>query len=95
MLEKGRISSRQFFFLILTLILSVSLFNLPTIIISRAKQDVWIAMLIALGIDAVVAVVLYVLGRRYPNQTMFEYSEEILGRFLGKGVGLIFTVFFC
>jgi len=95
MLEKGRISSRQFFFLILILILSVSLFNLPTIIISRAKQDVWIAMLIALGIDAVVAVVLYVLGRRYPNQTMFEYSEEILGRFLGKGVGLIFAFFFC
>lgn len=94
MLEKGRISSRQFFFLILTLIISASLFNLPSIIISRTKQDVWIVMLIALGIDAVVAVVLYVLGLRYPNQTMFEYSEEILGRFLGKGVGLIFVLFF-
>ncbi|WP_459928310.1 GerAB/ArcD/ProY family transporter [Desulfosporosinus burensis] len=94
MLEKGRISSQQFFFLILVLILSASLFNLPSIIISRTKQDVWIVMLIALGIDAVVAVVLYVLGLRYPNQTMFEYSEEILGRFLGKGVGLIFALFF-
>lgn len=94
MLEKGRISSRQFFLLILTLVLSVSLFNLPSIIISQSKQDAWIVMLIALGIDAVVAVVLYVLGLRYPNQTMFEYSEEILGRFMGKGVGLIFVLFF-
>lgn len=40
------------------------------------------------------AVVLYVLGLRYPKQTMFEYSEKILGRFLGKGVGLIFVLLF-
>lgn len=94
MLEKGKISSTQFYFLILILALSVSLFSLPSILIGRAKQDVWIVILIALGIDAVVAVVLYVLGLRYPNQTIFEYSEEILGRFLGKGVGLIFAIFF-
>jgi spore germination protein KB len=94
MLEKGKISSRQFYFLILCIILSVSLFNLPAIIIPGAKQDVWIVMLIALGIDAVVAVILYVIGLRYPNKTLFEYSEEILGRFWGKGVGLIFALFF-
>lgn len=94
MIEKGRISSQQFFFLILILILSASLFNLPSIIIADNKQDVWLVMLIALGIDVVVAVVLYVLGLRYPKQTMFEYSEEILGRFLGKVAGLIFALFF-
>lgn len=94
MLEKGKISSGQFYFLILALALSVSLFSLPSIIIGRAKQDVWIVILIALGIDVVVAIVLYVLGLRYPNQTIFEYSQEILGKYLGKGVGLIFAIFF-
>lgn len=94
MLEKGKISSRQFFFLIFTMILSNSLYNLPTISITQAKQDVWLAMLLALGIDAVVAVVLYILGLRYPQQTMFEYSESILGKVLGKLVGLVFALFF-
>ena len=94
MLEKGRISSRQFFFLIFTFILSNSLYNLPTISITQAKQDVWLAMLLALGIDAVVAVVLYILGLRYPQQTIFEYSESILGKVLGKLVALVFALFF-
>lgn len=92
--EQGKISSRQFFFLIFCLILANSLYNLPTISISAAETDIWIVMLIALAIDIVVAVILYTLGLRFPNQTIFEYSKVILGKYLGSLFAIIFALFF-
>ena len=94
MIEKGKISSRQFYFLIFCLLLSNSLYNLPTSTITSGGRDVWQVWLVALGIDVIAAVVLYILGRRYPNQTMFEYSESILGKYMGKLAGIIFALFF-
>lgn len=94
MLEDGKISSKQFYFTILVLTLSASIFILPRIMISQTKQDVWQVMLVAFLIDVIVAVVLYVLGMRYPGRTMIQYSETILGKVLGKASGAVFAGFF-
>jgi len=94
MLENGKISTRQFTLMLFSLLLSTIMFGLPRMLIEQSKQDVWQVMLITLVIDAVLAIIYYVLGMRYPQQTMIQYSETILGPWLGKVSGLLFVLFF-
>ena len=86
--EEEKISGRQFFFLVFCSLLSSALFGLPNVLISQAKQDAWLTILVGLGFAAIIALILYFLGLRYPNQTMFRYSETILGKYFGKLIGL-------
>jgi spore germination protein KB len=94
MLESGNISTRQFTLIIFTLLLSSSLFSLPQILIAELKQDAWQVMIITLAADGSLALVYYILGLRYPQQSMFKYAETILGTWLGKIISFIFVVFF-
>ena len=93
MLEQVRISGRQIYFIAFCLIISSSVLSGRTII-KEAKQDAWLVILIGLGVNALYSVVLYRLGLRYPQQTLFQYSEKILGKLPGKFVGFIFVLFF-
>ncbi|MDA8212450.1 MAG: endospore germination permease [Clostridia bacterium] len=94
MLEDGKISSRQFFLIIFSVILSVSIFSVPSPAIALAKQEIWLAMLIATFLDGVVAVILFYLGQKYFPQSLIQYCDTILGRVPGKILGAVFIVFF-
>ncbi|WP_040413322.1 endospore germination permease [Desulfosporosinus sp. OT] len=93
-MEKVKISTRQFTCMLFSLLLSSLMFGLPRILIEQSKQDVWQVMLITFVVDALLAIVYFILGMRYPQQTMFEYSETVLGPWLGKIIGLLFVLFF-
>ncbi|WP_298198600.1 endospore germination permease [Desulfosporosinus sp.] len=94
MLENGKISTRQFTLMLFSLLLSTIMFGLPRILIEQSRQDVWQVMLITFVIDAALAIIYFILGMRYPRQTMIQYSETILGPWLGKISGLLFVLFF-
>lgn len=94
MLENGKISSRQFTFLLFCLLSSSLFFNMPQIKIDHLQQDVWQIIAISWVFDAALAVVFQLLGRRYPHKTMIEYAETILGTWFGKFVGLSFALLF-
>lgn len=94
MLENGKISTRQFTFLLFCLLSSSFYFNMPQIKIAHLQQDVWQIVVVSWIFDAALAVVFQFLGRRYPNKTMVEYAETILGTWFGKFVGLSFVLLF-
>ncbi|WP_407310277.1 endospore germination permease [Desulfosporosinus sp. SB140] len=94
MLEVGEISTRQHVFLLFCLFTIPITFTSPQILISMFKQDVWQPILIAYFLDAAIGIVYYVLGLRYPQQTIFQYCETILGPWFGKLTGLSFVLFF-
>jgi spore germination protein KB len=53
-------------------------------VIGEVKQDAWIVLLLAsIGILAITFLT-NKLSLRYPDKTIFEYSQEILGKWLGK-----------
>jgi len=93
-METGRISSWQFFQLMLSLVLGLQLGRVPPFLVQIAGPDAWISMLLALGIDLAVAGALYVLGRRFPGRTLFEYPPLVLGRVLGKAVAVSYIWLF-
>ncbi|CAA7599665.1 Spore germination GerAB [Acididesulfobacillus acetoxydans] len=87
-------SGRQLFFLVFCTVLGSALYGLPNGLIYQGRQDAWLDVSAGLGFAVIIALVLYILGSRYPNRTLFQYGETILGKYLGKVIGLIFAIFF-
>ncbi|MCP3773797.1 spore germination protein [Paenibacillus sp. MZ04-78.2] len=79
-----KISGLQLFWLMLSLVTgSGMLFTLsPTII--EAKQDAWIAAAFAGVIGLCIVFLAVKLSLLYPDQTFVQYSQQILGKWLGK-----------
>lgn len=94
MLEGGKISGRQFTGLIFLIIISITILQIPQILVGIAGRDSWLSIVIAFAIDGIVAAVLYFMGLRYPGKTFIQYSEEILGKIPGKITAIIFILFF-
>ena len=91
-MEYGKISSRQFTLLIFTVLISTSILILPSLVIRGAKQDSWLSMILVTGFGICYALILTKLGLRFPEQTIIEYSKEIIGRPLGVLYGLFYIL---
>lgn len=79
-----KISGSQVFWMIGVMEYGMSALLTIAPAISKAKQDAWISFLIAGGIAVFVAFVATKLSLLYPGQTLVEYSQTILGKWLGK-----------
>ncbi len=75
-------------------IMASGLILMPSITALYAKQDAWIAPIIASAIGYLNVLLVYQLNKRYPGMTIVEYSQRIVGRIPGKIVGLILIFFY-
>ncbi|WP_391574394.1 endospore germination permease [Cohnella sp.] len=92
-MNKQQISERQFFFIIFVSIASLTFFSVPSQLIPKVKQDLWLSMALGITIDVFVALLLYRLGLKYPNQSFVQYSRTILGP-VGNLISVIVLLFF-
>jgi len=90
MLEHGKIASRQFTFLATLYMIGSSILISPSILASEAKRDAWIAAALTVVCGLLVVPLYIALGSRFPSMTFAEYSEKLLGKWLGKTVSLLF-----
>lgn len=74
-------------------IASLCFFSVPSQLVGKVKQDLWLSMTLGTIIDICVASILYWLGLKHRNQSLVEYTNEIMG-FLGRIINLIFLLFF-
>jgi spore germination protein KB len=93
MLEKGKISIRQFTILVTLYMVGSAILIIPSILASKAKQDAWIAAIAAVCLGLLVIPLYIALGKRFSNMTIAEYSEVILGRWLGKTAFALFFIY--
>lgn len=89
MIEKGKISSLQMGILMYHSILATGILFIPASVYEAAKQDIWLSPLWAAPVGFLAVYIAYKLNKIYPNDTIIQYSEHILGTFLGKALGLI------
>ncbi|SFR09778.1 GerAB/ArcD/ProY family transporter [Desulfoscipio geothermicus] len=94
MLEDGKISNKQAVFLIINTILATSIIFLPSAIYKEARQDAWISIIPVTAFGVVAGLIIASLGIRFPRRTIIQYSGDIVGKPLGKVIGLIYTLFF-
>lgn len=94
MLENGKIGVRQFTVLVIFFQLGTSFLLAPSGLATAAKQDAVIASILGI-VFVLLSIPLYVvLGNKFPNLTITQISEEVLGKWLGKTVSLLYFLFF-
>ncbi|XEC95558.1 GerAB/ArcD/ProY family transporter [Paenibacillus tarimensis] len=93
MLENGKIGVRQFMILVILFSVGTSILLAPSLLASEAKQDAWIAGILGVGVGLLSVWLYNTLGNLFPNKTLVEYSEEILGKWIGKAISLVFFIF--
>lgn len=93
MLEGGRITCRQLVWLIVGSRLFLNFTYFPSITDPPANQDVWISQALSLVFVLIFVFPVLLLGQRFPQQTIIQYSEILLGR-AGKVIGLLYAWFF-
>ncbi len=93
MKDEGKISAAQLRILMVTTVLSTIVLFLPSLVAAEARQDGWLSIIVGVAGGYIVAAVALALGKRFPNQSIIEYSEVILGKFIGKIVNLTMILF--
>jgi spore germination protein KB len=94
MIEKGKISSFQMGIIMYPTIQATAILLVPAITAAEAKRDFWLSPVWASLIGFFTVYIAYLLNKRYPDKTLIEYGESILGRFLGKVLGLVYLLFY-
>ncbi len=94
MQEKGIITTTQFIWLLFTIIASVTSAQVPALLIAHAGRDAWLACMGGWFLDVLLALIYAYMGVRFPGENFIQYSCTILGKYLGKIVGLMFPLFF-
>jgi spore germination protein KB len=90
-MDKVRIDSMQLFCL-------MYLFELGSSIVVgigiSAKQDAWLAILIAMIIDIPLYLIYYYLFIQYPNLPLTRYLTNILGKYVGFPLSIVYILYF-
>ncbi|MGX2958658.1 GerAB/ArcD/ProY family transporter [Peribacillus sp. JNUCC 23] len=93
-MEKGKISALQMAIMMYPMIVASAILGVPSITAKYAKNDLWLSPIFASIIGYVTVYTVYKLHELYPKQTVIQFSEYILGRLLGKILGLLFLFFY-
>lgn len=70
-----------------------SILLIPSLLAERAKQDAWLAAVVAVVCGLLLVGLYNALGTRYPDSNLAEYNERIFGKWVGKIVSLSFCGF--
>ena len=63
------------------------------LLIKVAKEDMWIATLIGIGIGFIPFYLFISLSAKYPDKNIFEIIESICGKFISKFIIILITLF--
>ncbi|WP_416825425.1 GerAB/ArcD/ProY family transporter [Ectobacillus polymachus] len=94
MMEKGRITAIQMSIIMYPSILATAILSVPSTTAKYAKQDLWISPIWDCAIGLLLVFILLQLHKLYPGENIIQYSEHILGRFIGKLLGIFYLLFF-
>ncbi|OAH57792.1 MULTISPECIES: GerAB/ArcD/ProY family transporter [Bacillaceae] len=90
-MEKAKMSSYQLFTLIILFEIGTAVW-FPIAI--DAKQNAWLAILIAMAGGFCLFFIYYGLYRYYPDLPPMEYVQRLLGSVLGKGIAFCYVLYF-
>ncbi|MCQ6561748.1 GerAB/ArcD/ProY family transporter [Paenibacillus mendelii] len=94
MIEKGKISAFQMGVMMYPTIFATAILSLPSIIAVQAGRDMWLSPIWASTIGFLAVCIAYQLHKLYPKETIVEYSVHLVGRIVGKIMGLMFIFFY-
>ncbi|WP_178020091.1 endospore germination permease [uncultured Paenibacillus sp.] len=91
-MNQTKISLRQLTILTALFTVGSAILIVPSGMAAAAKQDAWIAALLALGTGLPLVWLMAALVRRYPGMTLVGILEALLGKWIGKTVAFILAM---
>lgn len=85
-----RLSTHQFTILSSSVLLGTTFFPVAYQVTSVAGRDGWMAILPGLFLGVPWGLMLLSLIPKYPNKDLVQISEKVLGKWMGKGFGLLY-----
>lgn len=85
-----KIENRQIGFILFIMRTTIVISFLPVLTSANALQDAWVAALITFVGTALMVVYIASLGKYFPGQTVIEYSQNIVGPWLGRLLSLFY-----
>jgi spore germination protein KB len=79
-----KLSGTQLFWIVATIEVVMSIWLNITSAIQISKQDAWLSILVGGVIGIALTFFLVHLSLRHPNQTLVEFSQALLGKWLGR-----------
>lgn len=93
-MNNAQITSSQCAKLLYLFALGSAVLILPTAITAIAKQDVWLSVLLAGPFNYFILTVFLALADRFPNMSLAQYGEKMLGVWAGKALTFTYLLFF-
>ncbi|WP_240374862.1 GerAB/ArcD/ProY family transporter [Bacillus piscicola] len=93
-MENGRISASQMALMMYPVVTGTGIIFIPSLTANAAGNDMWLSPVWAASAGWIAIFTALHLHRLNPNQTIIQYSERLLGKFLGKVVSLVLLFFY-
>ncbi|MDF2959599.1 MAG: germination protein [Paenibacillus sp.] len=93
-MENARLSGWQMFTLTYTIVVGTSYILLPAKLMADAKQYAWLVCVWATLYGLVLAGAWLYLSKHYPGKSLVQISTEVLGKWAGGFVALLYIFFF-
>lgn len=87
-----RISTHQFMILSSSVLLGTTFFPAPALVTGIAGRDGWMAILPGFFLGIPFGLMVLSMIPKYPNKNFLEITEKVLGKWLGKGLGLLYIL---
>lgn len=91
---KFKISRSQLFFVIPNLLFGKAIGITAGVMARKIGADTWTSMLFGFILGIIIMALMTFLCSQFPEKNIIQYSEDILGKWVGKAIGLALTVFF-
>lgn len=88
-----KLSKTQLLWIVISFNLGSAILLLPGILVNTAAQDAWIPLTLGAFLSLLVLLPISKLSCLYPNLSFVQYSEKIMGKLLGKMIGVIWCWF--
>ncbi|KHF36100.1 Spore germination protein YndE [Paenibacillus sp. P1XP2] len=92
---KGQITNSQAAVILVNYILAAGILTLPRTSVEKVKTpDVWITVILGGIIAMIIGLIIVKLNQRYPEKTFYQYSQEIVGKWIGGFLSLLIIGYF-
>lgn len=92
---KDRIPTSQAAIILINYVLAVGILTLPRTAAEKVKTpDVWITVILGGLIAMVAGVIIVKLSQQFPEKTFYQYSQEIVGKWMGALLSLFIVSYF-
>ena len=88
-MRREQIANRQFTYILFIMRTTVIIATLPVLTAGDALQDAWISSLIVMVLTTLLVMFVAALGARFPQDSIVDIAEKLLGKWLGKALSLL------